>query len=283
MWRLTVRLGLCFLCLATSAAAGELKITTWNLEWFPNGSPRVAPANEQTRRIAEAARVIRQIDPDVLLLQEIQDYRTCERLIAAIGDKSYDIAVCSAFREATGALAAQQVAILSKAPAYAAWSEPWRRLGKVDPPRGFAFAWMKLGLLDVCIYCVHLKSNLVRTGNDREVQTNILKRELASEQLLQHLQAQTRETIPGLKTVLIGGDFNTNMDQEMFVSEKTLTALAEAGFTSCWEGVPLKSRITHPGRGRYPDATFDFVFSKGQRFRLQNPSRIPYRTTSLLL
>jgi hypothetical protein len=40
----------------------------------------------------------------------------------------------------------------------------------VDPPRGFAFAWFKIGNHDVGVYSVHLKSNLITHG-DREAET----------------------------------------------------------------------------------------------------------------
>jgi hypothetical protein len=39
----------------------------------------------------------------------------------------------------------------------------------VDPPRGFAFAWFKIGNVGVGVYSVHLKSNLITRG-DRETE-----------------------------------------------------------------------------------------------------------------
>jgi hypothetical protein len=37
--------------------------------------------------------------------------------------------------------------------------------GGIDPPRGFAFAWFKIGNADIGVYSLHLKSNLVTHGN----------------------------------------------------------------------------------------------------------------------
>jgi len=31
----------------------------------------------------------------------------------------------------------------------------------IDPPRGFAFAWFKIGNANIGVYSVHLKSNLI--------------------------------------------------------------------------------------------------------------------------
>ena len=84
----------------------------------------------------------------------------------------------------------------------------------VDPPRGFAFAWFKIGNEDIGVYSVHLKSNLITHG-DKEAETakNIRKREVAIAQLLTHIHDVVGTTIPTIKGIVIGGDFNTNHDQ----------------------------------------------------------------------
>jgi hypothetical protein len=57
----------------------------------------------------------------------------------------------------------------------------------------------------------------------------------------------------------------THKDQPLFISERTLDVIQEAGFTSTYEQSPLSARITHPGNGRYPDATFDYIFLQSAR------------------
>ena len=234
-----------------------IRITTWNLEWFPNGSPKTIPLEEQAKRIAAAADVLRPIDSDILLLQEVRDYDACARLAEAIRPHTYQVAICSAFKGGK-----QQVAILGKEPAQAAWAEPWKSMDGVDPPRGFAFGWFKIGNKDIGVYSLHLKSNLIMRGNE-EVETakNIRKREVAAFQLLNHLRDIMTTAIPSIKTVIIGGDFNTNKDQPMFTSEKTLSTLTDIGFRNCMESLPLPKRVTHPGNHGFPDATFDYLFS----------------------
>ena len=134
----------------------------------------------------------------------------------------------------------------------------------VDPSRGFAFAWFKIGNDELGVYSVHLKSNLITHG-DREAETakNIQKREVATTQLLTHAREVIGSTMPSIKSVVIGGDFNTNHDQEVFAAERTLESLADAGYRNGFEGLPLPERVTHPGTHGFPDATFDFVFAKG--------------------
>src|SRR6476660_3699305 len=180
-----------FLALSISGHSGAqtFTCTTWNLEWFPNGSAKEAPAAQQEQRIKEAADVLRPINPDIVLLQEVRDYDVCARLGEAIAPGIYHEAICSAFREPfQSGLGKQQVAILSKYHAQAAWAEPWKSMNGVDPPRGFAFAWFKIGNENIGVYSVHLKSNLITHGDkDAETAKNIRKREVATAQLLTHV------------------------------------------------------------------------------------------------
>ena len=63
--------------LGQSPASAKIRITTWNLEWFPNGSPHDATPEKQAQRIEAAADVLKKLDPDILLLQEMRDYDGC--------------------------------------------------------------------------------------------------------------------------------------------------------------------------------------------------------------
>jgi hypothetical protein len=85
--------------LGESPEPARIRITTWNLEWFPNGSAHDATPEVQAQRIAAAADVLRPIDPDIILLQEVRDYEACSRLGEAIASGIYHLAICSAFKE----------------------------------------------------------------------------------------------------------------------------------------------------------------------------------------
>jgi endonuclease/exonuclease/phosphatase family metal-dependent hydrolase len=179
-------------------------------QWFPSGSANEAFAERQSQRIKEAADVLRPINPDIVLLQEVRDYDACARLGEAIAPRVYHVAICSAFKEPFhSVLGKQQVAILSKYQAQAAWSEPWKS------------------------------------------------------KLLTHIRDVVGVTMPMIKSVVIGGDFNTNHDQAMFAAERTLNSLADTGYQNGFEGLALSERVTHPGSHGFPDATFDFIFAKG--------------------
>jgi endonuclease/exonuclease/phosphatase family metal-dependent hydrolase len=221
--------------------------------------------SSKTNASKKAADVLRPINPDIVLLQEVRDYDACARLGEAIAPGIYHVAVCSAFREPFhSGLGRQQVAILSKYQAQAEWAEPWKSMNGVDPPRGFAFAWFKIGDHDIGVYSVHLKSNLITHGDkEAEAAKNIRKREVAIAQLVTHVHDVIGKTMPTIKGVVIGGDFNTNHDQAMFAAERTLGSLGDAGYQNGFEGLALSERVTHPGSHGFPDATFDFIFAKG--------------------
>jgi hypothetical protein len=150
---------------ALGQSPAKIRITTWNLEWFPNGSPHEATPEKQAQRIQAAADVLKKSNPDILLLREVRDYDACARLGEAIQPGAYTVGICSAFKGGK-----QQEAIVAKIPAQAAWSEFWKSVEGIDPLRGFAFAWFKIGNADIGVYSLHLKSNLVTHGN-AEIET----------------------------------------------------------------------------------------------------------------
>ncbi|MGB9476706.1 MAG: endonuclease/exonuclease/phosphatase family protein, partial [Candidatus Udaeobacter sp.] len=78
-----------------SPEPAKFRVTTWNLEWFPNGSAHDATPEAQAQRITAAADVLRPINPDIILLQEVRDYDACARLGEAIAPRMYHVAICS--------------------------------------------------------------------------------------------------------------------------------------------------------------------------------------------
>ena len=73
----------------------KLRVTTWNLEWFPNGSAHEATQEKQAQRIEAAADILKKLNPDILLLQEMRDYDACTRLGQTIQPGAYQVAICS--------------------------------------------------------------------------------------------------------------------------------------------------------------------------------------------
>src|SRR5690348_11988252 len=84
------------LLITRHSGAQTLRCSTWNLQWFPNGSAKEASVAQQDQRIKEAADVLRPVNPDIILLQEVRDYDVCARLGEAIAPGIYHVAICSA-------------------------------------------------------------------------------------------------------------------------------------------------------------------------------------------
>lgn len=230
--------------------AGTVRVVSWNLQWFPGKSPNPAPKArmEQTNSVRAA---IADLMPDILLAQEV---RSETAVSTALPPDGYRVATTSQFS------GDQQICIAGRLKADSAWFEPWKKDGKDDSPRGFAFASFRLPSGKVLmVYTVHLKSN---AGGD--MAGSRAKREDAARQLIGHIKSETanRKEVGGL-AILVAGDFNTDPSQRQFQGERTLRLFEEAGFSWVLGSLPATERITWPAAEGFPDATFDHFFVKG--------------------
>lgn len=265
MRRLSIVVLALVVVVAGRGTAEQIRVTTWNLSWFPAGSPDEASPEAELATIEAVASTLNSLQPDIVLLQEVRDKEACEQLAHRLGPATYEVNVCSVFRNGLDpAIAKRQVAILSRYPVLEARAEEWRAEGALRPPGGFAFAALRCASVDVGVFTLHLKNNIGST--ERATQFNILLREISAEQLLRQVTELSNRATNRLSTLVVGGNFNTDLDQPRFISERTLRALLEAGFSHGFDGVPLAERITCPGGGRYADATFDYIFAKGASF-----------------
>lgn len=270
MWRVIVRSAATWLLAAAWLAAragaqspgpppalpADLRLLSWNLQWFPGRSP-TAPLDAQDAHLREVAAVLRTVQPDILFLQEVKSEAAVAELLAAAGLR-HSIHITSRFKDTNGLLSGQQLAITSRFPATEAWQEPWKS-GWAGPPRGLVYARLRLPGQPASLhtYSIHLKSNL---GADRFL--NAAKREDATEQLAAHLQSLTHPDAPP-PAIVIAGDFNTSFEQTTVPSELTLTRFLNLGFFWPFDGVPPADRITLPATNGLPDVCFDHFFLKG--------------------
>src|SRR5256884_2775716 len=259
-------IALLFLLGVSQIHAEPLRVTTWNLNFSPQ-----APASETNeKRLANIASVLNSLKADVILLQEVPDRRTCERLAALLKPSRYQTATCSAFTDLSGH-DLPQVAVLTRKPVAAAWTEPWAPEGLIAPPGGLAFAAIRHDTGLVIVYSVQLRNNATSVDFERDTQINILKRELSTAQLLQHARSIEARLTNLAAAIIIAGSLNTNPEESQFVSENTLRLLEQAGFKSAFDGAPSKNRVTRRVTGQYAAATVDYVFAKRANF-LGNPN-----------
>jgi endonuclease/exonuclease/phosphatase family metal-dependent hydrolase len=244
----------CLLAVFVCALQGHsepIKVVTWNIQWFPGRTPTASEAT-RLQHIKAAQEEIKKLDPDVLLLQEIADWKAAAELVSVL--PGFQVHVASDFVERP-----QNLIIASRLPADSAWYDLWKRYAENEPPRGYAFAALKLpdGRF-LLAYSLHLKSN--RGGVD----ANIKARQESAQQLVSHLDAMKKLYAKrGPCSVVIGGDFNTSADDSRFAKDNTLAVFRDAGLKWVHEGVPFSQRITIPGDARYPDNCFDHLFYTG--------------------
>lgn len=268
-----------------SPPARTFEVASWNMLWFPSGYSEPQPAGDKARRLASAARFIREHRvPDIFFAQEICGMDICRELAKRLGADAPKPIVCSAFTNFdTGEVALQQLAIFSRFPVVDSGYEPWRAADFVFPPRGFAYAILDMNGVFVGCFTVHLKSNYVPEGEDptRQTTLNRLKRELASEQLLSRITRLEKEGFKGrpVKRFIVAGDFNNSLFDERFAKETSIRAVLNAGFRNAFEGFTGKDYATLPGSERYPPATFDYILVKGFD-RVGEPETLPSLWTS---
>lgn len=236
-----------FLC--TSYAAEVVRVVTWNLEWFPGKKP-AASQEARDAHFLEVAAVLPQFRADIIVLQEVRNDDAAERLAKLM--PGFAVHVTSRFKDSfTNTIGEQQITIMSRYQADGAWAESWKR-GWANAPRGYAYAKLVVSGKALHVYGLHLKSNL---GDPVE---NTSKREDAMEQLINHVNSQAKPQ----EGVVVVGDFNTSKEQINLAGDRTLKKIEEAGFQWGFEGIPLEHRVTIPGKGRYPDACFDHIYTR---------------------
>jgi endonuclease/exonuclease/phosphatase (EEP) superfamily protein YafD len=71
----------------------------------------------------------------------------------------------------------------------------------------------------------------------------------------------------GTITWIVGGDFNTSLDDNRFAGETTLRGLIDSGFAWIWQNIPLSTRATLPPGKDFPPACFDHIFYRGASLR----------------
>ena len=227
-----------------------IRVVSWNLNWFPGGKEK-ATAEEAAAQMGLAQKAIGDLKPDLLLLQEVRDWKGAEELCREVPEVR--VQVISRFQPRP-----QNQVIATNLDAEKGWSDEWKR-GDEDPPRGYVFAAAEVQPGHyLLVYSVHLKSNV---GG---VEGAMRKREDSARQLLRHVGEMLKEYGQwGKCAVMICGDLNTHEDGGEFAKERTISALKAAGFRSGFEGGPAAERVTHPAKGIYKDACFDYIFTLG--------------------
>lgn len=250
------------LTLTASAAASSIRVTTWNLQ--PNAAVGATGWSQsfQQSLVQEAGTTLAALKPDVILLQQVANWESCDQIAKALLPLEYHIVVCSSFREAaTGALSRQQAAILCKSQPYLAWPDPWRSGGGASAlPGGYVFAAIRIAGHNAGFFSVQFGDGV--SARTEEART---QREEAVGQLIEQIAALGNWATNRLDSLLVGGDFNTTLDDPLLRNERTLPRLEALGLANAFAGISSDQRVTLPANSRRPDATVDYIFSRGGR------------------
>jgi endonuclease/exonuclease/phosphatase family metal-dependent hydrolase len=210
--------GLALLLPAAPGEAAPIRVTAWDLQ------PNATAGTNDGSDILEAAKALKKLQPDVIILQQVADWQTCHRLAQALQPETYQVAICSAFRDPRTKLLSRQAAILCTARAHLSWSEPWQNNGESPgAPGGFAFAALRLANKNIGIFSVQLSDGAS-----------------PGQQLVKQIAAlqNWRDNRP--QAFILAGDFNARPD----LREKTWSDLQQIGFENAVAGLPLEKRAT---------------------------------------
>lgn len=243
-----------------ASAAQSVTVAFWNIQWFPGRRPN-ATRGEESRQIKAVHSDVLQFNADIIGMEEVRDFARASIAVAPLA--GFKIDVCANFPPREGQGETQQIAIASRLQPLSAWAEEWKSAGAMTPPRGFAFAaYERAPRQLLLVYAVHLKSN---RGDIRE---DVPLRQESIRQLRSHMDAmQAAYGKLGSIAWVVGGDFNTSLDDNRFAHEATLRALTNNGFSWAWQNIPATSRATLPPGRDFPAACFDHIFYRGATLR----------------
>lgn len=206
---------LLLLALPLTSTASDLKVVTWNVK-------EIFRVDDVTERKQDFVNLYQDLNPDILILQEITSCAQLERIKEVIKKPDYHI-VCSDFNpDNTGRFKSLELGIVSKFKiddaieydqtlddgddSFAAESQlapsPKLHISEESVSRGFL--WARIDEAKVVINVVHLKSS--RGKNGTRDKSNARKREYVISSVANSVIEDTN-SLPGY-TYIVAGDFN---------------------------------------------------------------------------
>jgi endonuclease/exonuclease/phosphatase family metal-dependent hydrolase len=242
--------------------SNRIRIAFYNIENFTDGK-NDGPFRTSARALTharEAAALIDEIDPDILLLAEIENDQALRMLNKHLA-QPYPLGYITRYDGHDGATEKLQNALLSRfAPLETVEIDFGAMSGPGRPPRGALRVSFELDEnRRLIIYVTHLKSNYGH--RDR----NMYKRKHALQHLAKDARALMRDQSIHWEVLLIG-DFNVDPDLPEFADDWSLSPLN--GWADLWRGAPIHARVTLPTRygdpmREFPPASFDRIFAAG--------------------
>jgi endonuclease/exonuclease/phosphatase family metal-dependent hydrolase len=260
-------------------ADAPIRIATYNIENFtdarrdgPLRTPALAAAQAQG-----AASVIAEADPDILVLQEIENTRALRELNAQLPEP-FPWAYVTHLPASHGAAEKLNLALLSRIRPDRVRQLAFTRLDLAGrPSRGTLCAEFRTGDgARLLVYSIHLKSNF------GEPPVNQTKRAIALHLIAADALSEALQNQPDATATLILGDTNVDPETPEFADDPSLRPLA-GDYLDLWLGTPMPDRTTIPTRQPgdpafvFPPSAFDRIFATRD---LGDAGTHPWRATT---
>jgi hypothetical protein len=201
-----------------------LRVTSWNLGLHSGGM-------DGSALVDEAARTLKSLDADVILLQGVSDWQWCSQLADALKPADYSLLVCSGFRGTSLVATGQtQVAILSKRKAYFTWSQAWQSQKQQPAAQGMAFAAVQAGTQ--------------RLGFFTAFADNRSSAEELPQRILSEIGAIGRWETNQVQTFVMAASFARYIKRFERSLRKVSMAFEGAGFVDATENMPEDLKMT---------------------------------------
>ncbi len=223
--------------------AAPLRIAAWNLESLTN---TVDQAATPEARINSTAFALRRLKPDVVLLQEVPDWKTASAIASRI-DPKFSVRICSAYGGEGPQRSRRQMAVLSSFNAAVSWHEGWTGAGEL----GYALALLEIGGRRVGFASLVLPDG----ANTNQSAARLL----AAGQFFAKLAEIRAWKTNGPIAVLLGGTFGSGDE----VSDVVLQRVRAEGFTSAFLNLSRDARATRRARNQRPAAITDYLYAEG--------------------
>ncbi|MEE9404509.1 MAG: endonuclease/exonuclease/phosphatase family protein [Algisphaera sp.] len=252
----------------------QISIGSYNLENFFDIWDNPYTEDEGTKvksraQVRDLARAIKALDADVLVVQEFEHEELLEALVKEfLPNAGYQYIAASPSNDGRGIL----LGILSRYPVTQITSHRLQTFTHPDAPnKPYRFSrdllrfTVDVGLdRPLQVYNVHLKSNGDSSGDKHSARKRTAEA-MCIKQILRDALAHDPDLL-----AVVAGDFNSLYETRPDEQDRPWPAMAhllEAEpngthvFTDVHAHLTDTQRVTIPSKGRYPDATFDYLLT----------------------
>jgi len=232
--------------MAGHLAAEPVRIISWNLKSLAQAADKNAPLDA---RLNSAALALRKLQPDVILLQEVPDWKTAADLASRI-DPRFGVRICSAYERAGGGRSPRQMAVVSHFKSSITFHEAWQGVAG-DDDLGYAFAMLDVRGRRVGFASLALPDALTTGASAGRL--------VAADRFFVKLAEirSWKDNAPA--AFFFGGTLAAGNE----VSDPVLQRARDEGYVNAFLNLPPEARATVRAREGRPALATDHIFGEG--------------------